>query len=289
MPETTRRGLYVPLDVNYREDPKIIEAGAEAELMYLRSLVLAKKLTDRDGHIHRAHLAGLAAGIESVELGESVPLDISGQLVASGLWVECGDGWLIAAWLKHNPSSEEVDATRNAEATRKANWRKGKRTATGDTDERDEVSHGTEGDATRSEVIVKRSESESESESEEKSLDTSAAPTVISPVDAVFFAWKESTGHHKAVLDKKRRAAITNALKHYSADDLADACRGVTLFPHNRGETNGTRYDDICLVLRDSEHIERFRDRYRGDEPRAAPRLPTNAESVRRAVASMEA
>ena len=85
------------------------------------------------------------------------------------------------------------------------------------------------------------------------------------PVDGVFEEWQEATGHHKAVLDRKRRRVIESALKHYPVEDCVAACRGVMLFPHNRGATNGQRYDDITLVLRDSEHIERFRDRYLGE------------------------
>lgn len=153
MPENTRRGLYVPLDVNYREDPKIIEAGAEAELVYLRSLVLAKRLTDRDGHVHRAHLTGLACDIDSVLRGESQPVDIAADLVKSGLWIEDVDGWLIAAWLKHNPSAAEIDESRGAEASRKRAWRESQRDKdreTGRPESRDEPSRGTEWDATDS-------------------------------------------------------------------------------------------------------------------------------------------
>lgn len=85
------------------------------------------------------------------------------------------------------------------------------------------------------------------------------------PVIAIFQSWQEATGHHKAILDKKRKTRIVNARKHYPDEDLIDACRGVMLSPHNQGATNGQRYDDIALVLSDSAHIERFRDLYRGE------------------------
>lgn len=114
---------------------------------------------------------------------------------------------------------------------------------------------------------------------------SSAAPTaVIDTVEAVFFAWQEATGHHKAVLDPKRRKRITLALKTHPAEDLIDACRGVALSPFHRGENDSrTVYDDLDVVLRDSAHIEKFRDLARGEGP-APPKLPKNAESVRRAV-----
>ena len=104
-------------------------------------------------------------------------------------------------------------------------------------------------------------QSRTENPSVELELDVQVESS--NPVEGVFKAWQEATHHHKAVLDPKRRKCITAALKHYSPEDLEDACRGVMLFPHNRGETNGTRYDDLTLVLRDSEHIERFRDQAR--------------------------
>lgn len=92
----------------------------------------------------------------------------------------------------------------------------------------------------------------------------------VDPIAAIFKVWQESTGHFKSVLDKKRRDAIVKARKHYPDDDLLDACRGVAISPHNQGSTNGQRYDDIALVLRDSEHVEKFRDLWRG-EGRAGP------------------
>jgi hypothetical protein len=115
-----------------------------------------------------------------------------------------------------------------------------------------------------------------------------AAPDrILDPLDAVFFAWQQATGHTRAVLDEKRRQCIRKALKRYPPGDLIAACQGVVLFPHNRGETNGTRYDDITLVLRDSEHIERFRDRYRGEDP-PAPRMPKGSDMTARNLARME-
>lgn len=114
--------------------------------------------------------------------------------------------------------------------------------------------------------------------------------TACDPVAAVFLAWQHATGHHKAILDTKRKRCIAKALKHYPLEDCIDACRGVVLSPHHRGE-NDTRtvYDDIELVLRDSAHIEKFRDLARGDSGPAPPKLPQNAESIRRAVAAVEA
>ncbi len=106
----------------------------------------------------------------------------------------------------------------------------------------------------------------------------SAAPTVLAPVDAVFFAWQEATGHRKAVLDPKRRKRIVAALKTHPAEDLIDACRGVMLSPFHCGENDArTVYDDLDVVLRDSAHVEKFRDLARG-ETHAPPKMPAGTD-----------
>lgn len=122
-----------------------------------------------------------------------------------------------------------------------------------------------------------------------RSRDVELVVVPSDPVEIVFRAWQTSTGRSRAVLDAKRKGLIDRALKSWPVEDLVDACRGVSMFAHNRGETNGTRYDDLGLVLRDAEHIERFRDRARGLDVAAAPRLPTGTDMTARNLARMEA
>jgi hypothetical protein len=85
-------------------------------------------------------------------------------------------------------------------------------------------------------------------------------------VQAVFDAWIAATGRTgQTQLDDKRRRIITRALKSHGLDDCLDAVTGWRHDPHNRGENDrGRPYNDIGLLLRDSEHIERFRDLQRG-------------------------
>ena len=82
----------------------------------------------------------------------------------------------------------------------------------------------------------------------------------------VFEAWKSSTGRTAAtVLDKKRTALISAALKLYPLEDVLDAVRGWENSPHHRGENaNGMTYNDLDLLLRGAANIERFRDLARG-------------------------
>jgi hypothetical protein len=76
----------------------------------------------------------------------------------------------------------------------------------------------------------------------------------------VFEAWKTTLSHSQAVLDEKRRAWISRALKSgYSAEQLCQAIRGCSLTPYNMGKNErGQRYDGLHVILRDADQIERF-------------------------------
>jgi len=95
--------LFVPLDASYAQDPKILDLDDErSELLFIRSLAYCKAhLTD--GMIHRRALHQLAPFAGEVH-GE----DLAADLVRTGLWTETDRGWLVTAWLKRNPSSEEI-------------------------------------------------------------------------------------------------------------------------------------------------------------------------------------
>jgi hypothetical protein len=101
--------LYVPLDVDYASDDKLIEAGPLAELLYIRGLAFCKR-TMSDGRIKRAQLTVVAHGIPSARKHVY-------QLVDVGLWRETSDGWAIVAWLKRNKSAAQI---RSDSETKKA-------------------------------------------------------------------------------------------------------------------------------------------------------------------------
>ena len=92
----------------------------------------------------------------------------------------------------------------------------------------------------------------------------------------------------KPRLDKDRHKAITEALKHYPVEDCMDAVRGWRHSPYHCGE-NATRttYNELTLCLRDSKHIEDFRDRERGHIA-TPPKMPDGSDMVARAVAARE-
>jgi hypothetical protein len=101
--------LFVPMSVNAMDDPKLVRAGAFAELVFYRSTQLAKRLAS-DGHIDRTHLPHLCRGLRGPYSKHTDPL------VNEGLWVREGDGFRIASFLKRNKSRAQLDAQRDTKA-----------------------------------------------------------------------------------------------------------------------------------------------------------------------------
>lgn len=90
--------FFVPLDVNYQFDEKIVCAGHVAECLYVRGLAYAKRAAT-EGRLHRGHLAALTLGLPGK------PDKHADALVNQGLWEPTADGWYISGWLKHNLSN----------------------------------------------------------------------------------------------------------------------------------------------------------------------------------------
>lgn len=120
--------------------------------------------------------------------------------------------------------------------------------------------------------------------------DDVSPPATRGPIDAVFTAWQQSTGHHRARLDDKRRRIITRALKDYPVDDVVDAVRGWRHSTFHTGRNDNKRtYNDLSLLLRDSEHIERFRDLERHGPERNAGARPKSFDAIGRVLGDMGA
>jgi len=113
-----------------------------------------------------------------------------------------------------------------------------------------------------------------------------APSTTSTDTETVWDAWKEATGHHRAKFDTKRERVILRALRNYPVADCVDAVRGWKHSKHHRGENaTGTVYDDISLLLRDSERLERFRDLERGDRAAPATKQPKTWDGLARVMA----
>ncbi len=103
-------------------------------------------------------------------------------------------------------------------------------------------------------------------------------------VKTVFKTWQGVLNHPRSKLDDKRIAKIKQALKNYTADDLTKAFRGCAVSPYHMGDNDrSTKYDDITLILRDAEHVERFMG-YDDDPPskQTKPWRPENETRPRK-------
>jgi hypothetical protein len=92
------RRLYVPLDVGFFDDARIIRAGERAAVMYLKMLVLVKT-READGILESEHLARLHLADWRKRLV---------RLLDEGLVLEMEDGrYLIPSWSKWNELSHQ--------------------------------------------------------------------------------------------------------------------------------------------------------------------------------------
>ena len=105
-------------------------------------------------------------------------------------------------------------------------------------------------------------------------------------VDRVWSSWLESTGKNpnRAKLDAKRKKLIVKALADYTVGEVVAAVTGWEFSPHHRGENErGTKYNDLSLLLRNPENIERFRDLHPSagsHEPEAVSVIPPMYDSA---------
>lgn len=79
-------------------------------------------------------------------------------------------------------------------------------------------------------------------------------------IEAVFERWKKTMGHVRARLDTKRERAIRSMLViGYTVEDLNLAIFGCSVSPFHQGQNDrGTKFEDIVLICRDAEHVDKF-------------------------------
>lgn len=87
-------------------------------------------------------------------------------------------------------------------------------------------------------------------------------PEPIDEVQTVFDYWTHTLKAKSAircVLTDKRRRVIARALKDYDVATCLLAIDGCALSDFHMGNNStGKKYDDIELILRDAQRIERF-------------------------------
>ena len=113
------------------------------------------------------------------------------------------------------------------------------------------------------------SDSDSDSDSEAGRLRGFPWESPVGPVDRIFQHWQSEFGHQQANLSPKRRKLILGSLKAFTESGLCQGHLGYKLSPHHMGQNDRhTVYDDISLMLRDTEHIEAGLGFYRAPPPK---------------------
>ena len=100
---------------------------------------------------------------------------------------------------------------------------------------------------------------------------------VVDEVRVVFDAWVDATGKDsgRTRLDEKRRRTIGRALEAHPIEDVLDAVVGWRHDAFYCGENDrGRPFNDLGLLLRDAEHVERFRDMARREATTVEPVNP---------------
>jgi hypothetical protein len=78
-------------------------------------------------------------------------------------------------------------------------------------------------------------------------------------VNEVFKHWQKVMNHPRAVLDKKRKRHLEEALATYSVDELKQAIDGCASNEWYMGKNDrGTVFDAIHIIFKDSDKIEGF-------------------------------
>ena len=95
-------------------------------------------------------------------------------------------------------------------------------------------------------------------------------PTIVGDVEMIFSYWSSVMGKTGSTrLTEKRKAKIKQRLKNYTVDDIKKAIDGCSKSSHHMGGNNsGTVYDDLTLICRSDDDLERFRDTIAKVDPR---------------------
>lgn len=95
---------------------------------------------------------------------------------------------------------------------------------------------------------------------EESSADPT--PPAPSPAETIYERWKRAMGKNGGTtFDPKRRSRVEWALAHYSLEECLTAIDNCAADPFSMGDNDrGKKFNDLTLIFRDAEHVERFID-----------------------------
>lgn len=103
-------GLFLPLDVSFWEDPKIVRAGEKSAVLYLRMATAAKRWAT-DGELDETQMALLHAPDWRKRIEPLLREELVWRVAENVYW--------LAAWRNHNDPVAVVQARRAEDAKRK--------------------------------------------------------------------------------------------------------------------------------------------------------------------------
>jgi hypothetical protein len=97
---------------------------------------------------------------------------------------------------------------------------------------------------------------DNENNNEDDNENTSRAATAV----AVFDFWRKESGHdHAHFTDKRRRKVLARLRDGYPAERIELGIRGCLMSEFHQGKNDsGQKFDDLELICRDGEHLEKF-------------------------------
>lgn len=207
------------------------------------------------------------------------------ELTSRGLWEVAAIGWQIHGFLDWQDSAEQVDKKRESARARMREVRaNGTRTSRevredGSSQTESEVPDGPSISSLPEDGLFQGQNSDHSDPSLAKDLKASArarAEQELGQIRRVFDAWKQDTGHHRAVLDAKRERRIRSRLRErFDPERLIQAIVNRRNDPFLMGQNDtGRVYDDIETLLRDAPQVERLERLTEPMKPRVGGRGP---------------
>lgn len=98
------------------------------------------------------------------------------------------------------------------------------------------------------------SDNDTEDDTDNENVSPSATATLL------FDYWREQTGHPNASFtDKRRKRVLARLNQGYTQGQIEMAIRGCMASSFHQGQNDtGEKYDDLELICRDGEHLEKF-------------------------------
>jgi hypothetical protein len=117
MPSDPSNSAWIRLSANYMNDPRIIQAGPNAELIWLRGLSVARQMKT-DGLLSKTWMAHVGRDIQNRQ--RSIH-----RLLEVGLWEETESGFSIPfdRWSRWQTTQDQIEHQRKLARERQARRR----------------------------------------------------------------------------------------------------------------------------------------------------------------------